>query len=174
MTIYRFGEAVPVLGDGVFVAPGARVIGEVTVGDQSSIWYGTVVRGDVNHVRIGRQTNLQDGCVVHVTTARHPAVIGDQVTVGHGAVVHGCTVGDRCLLGMGAIVLDGAELGEGCLVAAGALVPPGKVFPARSLVVGSPARVKGTVDDDDLAWILRSAEHYVELAQRHMTDVQPV
>ena len=157
----------PQLAQGVFVADSALVLGQVELGQRSSVWYGSVVRGDVNTITIGQGTNIQDRCVVHVTRKTHPTVIGDQVTVGHGAIIHGCVVGHRCLVGMGSIIIDGAELGEECLLAAGALVTPGKRFPARSMLVGSPARVKGTVSDEDVRWILDSSEHYAELARHH-------
>jgi carbonic anhydrase/acetyltransferase-like protein (isoleucine patch superfamily) len=165
--IQPFESHAPRLGAEVFVADSALVLGDVVVGDSSSIWYGTVVRGDVHHIRIGSQTNIQDRSVVHVSTRTHPTHLGDLVTVGHGAVVHGCTINDRTLVGIGAIVLDGVEVGEGCVIAAGALLTPGKVFPPRSLIVGAPAARKREVTEDELTWIQRSAEHYVELARRH-------
>ena len=165
--IRGFGDKQPQLAQGVFVADTALVLGDVELGQQSSIWYGSVVRGDVHSIRIGEATNIQDRCVVHVTHGTHHTVVGDQVTVGHGAILHGCTVGDRCLVGMGAILLDGVELGPECLVAAGALLPPGKVYPARSMIVGAPATIKGEVSDDEVQWILKSAKNYTDLAQQH-------
>lgn len=165
--IRTFGDKQPQLAQGVFVAETAMVLGDVTVGRDSSIWYGTVIRGDVHHIRIGEATNIQDRCVVHVTSETHPTAVGDQVTVGHGAIIHGCTVGDRCMVGMGAIILDGVEVGDECLVAAGALLPPGKIYPPRSMIVGSPARVKGQVSEEDVQWILRSADNYKSLARKH-------
>ena len=165
--IRTFGDKQPQLAQGVFVAETAMVLGDVTVGRDSSIWYGTVIRGDVHHIRIGEATNIQDRCVVHVTSETHPTAVGDQVTVGHGAMIHGCTVGDRCMVGMGAIILDGVELGDECLVAAGALLPPGKIYPRRSMLVGSPAKVKGPVSEEDVQWILRSADNYKALAREH-------
>jgi len=165
--IQSFGEQSPRLGQDVFVANSALVLGDVVLGDLSSVWYGTVVRGDVHHIRIGPRTNIQDRCVVHVSTGTHPTEVGELVTVGHGAIVHGCRIGDRTLVGIGAIVLDGAEVGEGSLVAGGALIPPGKRFPPRSLIVGAPASLKREVTDEELEWICRSAEHYVQLASQH-------
>lgn len=144
-----------------YVDPSAQVIGDVVVGDESSLWMNVVVRGDVNHVRIGRRTNVQDGTVVHVMRGTHPTLIGDEVTIGHGALVHGCTLGDRVLVGMGAIVLNGAFVGEDSIVAAGTLVPEGMQVPPRSLVMGSPARVRRTLTDDEVASILRYADNYV-------------
>jgi carbonic anhydrase/acetyltransferase-like protein (isoleucine patch superfamily) len=128
-----------------WIAPGATLIGDVEVGPETSVWFGAVVRGDFHWIRIGARTNLQDGCVVHVTRDRFPAWIGDEVTVGHGATVHGCRVGHGALVGIGAVVLDGAEVGEEALVAAGALVPPGGRVPARTLVAGTPARAVRTL-----------------------------
>ena len=165
--IRSFGDKKPRLANGVFVAETAMVLGDVTVGRDSSIWYGTVVRGDVHHIRIGDETNIQDRCVVHVTSHTHSTVVGDRVTVGHGAIIHGCSVGSCCMIGMGAIILDGVELGDECLVAAGALLPPGKKYPPRSMILGSPARIKGQVSEEDVQWILRSAENYKELAEKH-------
>jgi len=126
-----------------------------------------VVRGDVNHVRIGARTNLQDLTVVHVTSGTHPTVIGDEVTVGHRVVLHGCTVERRALVGIGAIVLDGAVVGEESMVGAGALVPPGMVVPPRTLVLGSPARVKRALTGEEIEGLARSAERYVEYAARY-------
>lgn len=165
--IRSFGDTQPQLASRVYVAETAMVLGDVTVGRGSSIWYGTVIRGDVNQITIGEATNIQDRAVVHVTHDTHPTRIGDRVTVGHGAIIHGCIVGDCCMVGMGAIILDGVELGDECLVAAGSLLPPGKTYPPRSMVMGSPARVKGQVSDEDVQWILRSSDNYVALASRH-------
>jgi gamma-carbonic anhydrase len=157
----------PVLGEGVFVADDATVIGQVTLGRLSSVWFGAIVRGDVHTITIGEATNIQDRCVVHVTHDDHPTVIGDSVTVGHSAVVHGCRVGSRTLVGIGAILLDGVEVGEDSVIAAGSLLPPGRRYPANSLIVGSPATAKRQLTETEKAWILRSAETYVELAKRH-------
>lgn len=165
--IHPFGENAPRLGKDVFVAANALVLGDVTLGDLSSVWYGTVIRGDVHHIRIGGRSNIQDRSVIHVSTGTHPTEVGELVTVGHGAIIHGCTIQDRTLVGIGAVVLDGVVVGEGSVVAAGALLPPGKTYPPRSLIVGVPAIRKREVSDDELGWIQRSAEHYVELAREH-------
>lgn len=165
--ILSFEGKTPVLGPGVFVAQDAMVLGDVTLGRDSSIWYGTVLRGDVHFISIGAATNIQDRAVVHVTTGAHATHIGDRVTIGHGAIVHGCRVASECLVGMGAILLDGVEIGEGSVVAAGALLPPGKSYPPRSLIVGSPGQVKREIRADELSWIRSSAEQYVALARRH-------
>lgn len=151
----------PTVAASAYVDPSAQVIGDVVVGEESSLWMNVVVRGDVNHVRIGRRANVQDGTVVHVMRGTHPTLIGDEVTIGHGALVHGCTLGDRVLVGMGAIVLNGAFVGEDSIVAAGTLVPEGMQVPPRSLVMGSPARVRRTLTDEEIASILRYADNYV-------------
>jgi carbonic anhydrase/acetyltransferase-like protein (isoleucine patch superfamily) len=145
-----------------FIDDSAQVIGDVTIGEESSIWMCVVVRGDVHSIRIGRRSNIQDGTVVHVMKDTHPTIIGDQVTIGHAAVVHGCTIEDLCLIGMHATVLNGARIGRGSIVAAGALVVEGMEVPPRSLVMGSPARVRRTLDDAGVAEIQMYADRYVE------------
>ena|SRR5579883_2209453 len=158
----------PRLGRGVFVAENAAVIGDVEIGDDSSIWYATTVRGDVMPIRIGARTSIQDGTVVHVTSERFGTVIGSDCTIGHAAVIHACTVEDRCLVGMGAILLDGCVIGRGSFVGAGALVTPGTHIPPGSLVLGSPAKVKRPVDVHETEAIEYGARHYVELARRYL------
>ena len=158
----------PVVGDGTFLAETAVLVGDVTIGERSSIWYHTVLRGDVFHIRIGDEVSLQDNAVVHVTSGRHPTIVGNKVTIGHSVVLHGCTIEDRCIIGMGAIVMDRAHVGTGCIVGAGALVTPGTDIPAGHLVIGSPARPKRKLTDAELAWIESSADHYVELAAGYL------
>lgn len=155
-----------------WLAPSAVVVGDVEIGDDTSVWYAAVLRGDVERVRIGARSNLQDGSVVHVTKDRFPAIVGDEVTVGHRAVVHGCRVGDGALIGIGAVVLDGAEIGEGALVAAGALVTPGFLVPARSLALGSPARVVRELADDERRLQRERALTYVETARQHAASMK--
>jgi len=152
----------PQVDSSAFVDDSAQVIGDVVIGAESSVWMNAVIRGDVNTIRIGRQTSIQDGTVVHVNhMPSHPTVVGDQVTVGHGVILHGCAVEDRCLIGMGAILLNGSRIGSDSIVAAGTLVPERVTIPPRSLVMGSPARVKRPLTDDEVASILTSAESYV-------------
>jgi carbonic anhydrase/acetyltransferase-like protein (isoleucine patch superfamily) len=146
----------------------AQVIGDVTIGEHSSVWMCVVIRGDVNYIRIGERTNIQDGTVVPVMHDTCPTVIGDDVTIGHGAIVHGCTIANRVLVGMGAIVLNGASIGEDTIVAAGSLVTERMVIPARSLVMGSPARVKRPLHDAEVASIQEYADNYV----RYKRDYQ--
>jgi carbonic anhydrase/acetyltransferase-like protein (isoleucine patch superfamily) len=158
----------PAVAPSAWVDESAQVIGDVTIGDESSLWMNVVVRGDVHWVRIGRRTNLQDGAVVHVMRGTHPTTIGDEVTVAHGAIIHGCTIGDRCLIGMGAIVLNGAEVGSDSIVAAGALVVEGVRVPPRSLVMGSPAKVKRALTDAEVSSIRDYAERYVGYRLHYM------
>lgn len=157
-----YGPHLPRVDPTAFVDDSAQVIGDVEIGAESSVWMNAVVRGDVNWIRIGRRTNIQDGSVIHVMRETHPTRIGDEVTVGHGAIVHGATIGDRCLIGMGAIVLNGVELGSDTIVAAGSLLLEGTRVPPRSLVVGSPGQVRRALRDDEIATIQQYAERYVQ------------
>ena len=163
-----FGGKRPVMGRGVFLAETCAVIGDVEIGDESSIWYSTVVRGDVMPVRIGARTSIQDGTVIHVTSERYGTTIGSDCTIGHNAIVHACTVEDFCLIGMGSILLDGVRIGRGSLVGAGALVTPGTDIPEGSLVIGSPARVKRPVNAKERDQIEYGAAHYIELSRRYL------
>lgn len=165
--ILPFEGRTPTLASGAWVAPGGVVIGDVTLGANASVWYGAVLRGDVNAIRIGRDSNVQDGAVIHVTRDLFNTEVGDVVTIGHHAVVHGCRVCDGALIGIGAIVLDGAVIGEGALVGAGAVVTPGMKVPPGTLVVGTPARVVRTLDDDEVQSQREHALKYVKLAHSH-------
>ena len=144
-----------------FIDDSAQVIGDVEIGEESSVWMCVVIRGDVNRIRIGRRSNIQDGTVVHVMKDTHATVIGDNVTIGHAAVVHGCTIEDRCLVGMAAILLNGVTVGSGSIIAAGTLLPEGTQVPPRSLVMGSPGKVRRTLSDTDLDEIQMYADRYV-------------
>jgi carbonic anhydrase/acetyltransferase-like protein (isoleucine patch superfamily) len=157
----------PKLDGDVFVAPGAKVIGQVTIGHGSGIWFNTVVRGDDAPIAIGRYTNIQDGSVLHVQDADHPLAIGDYVTVGHNVTLHCSAVGDNCLIGMGAIILAGAVIGDNCIIGAGTLIAEGKQIPAGSLVVGAPGRIIRAVSDQDIAMIRTSAGIYHEKAKNY-------
>jgi gamma-carbonic anhydrase len=143
-----FGKK-PVIPETAWIASSADVLGDVTMGEHVSVWFQAVVRGDVHWIRIGDYTNVQDGSVLHVTNGRFPLTIGQRVTIGHKALLHGCTVGDDCLIGMGAILLDGVEVGSGCVVAAGALLPPGKKYPPGSLILGSPAKAVRQLTEEE-------------------------
>ena len=151
----------------VFVAPNAIVLGDVTLGESASIWYGAVLRGDVGPIRVGARTNIQDFCMLHTTTGRPGLTVGEEVTVGHRVILHGAVVRDRCLIGMGSILLDGCEIGEESLVAAGAVVLEGTNVPPRSFVAGIPAKVRGAIPGDILARLRESADAYVALAREH-------
>ena len=157
----------PVVPASAWVAPGAQLIGNVELGSEVSIWYGCVLRGDVERIRIGDRTNVQDLCVLHVTRDRFSTEVGDEVTIGHRAVVHGCRVGDGALVGIGAVVLDGAEIGEQAWVGAGAVVAPGAMIPPRMLAVGTPARVVRELSPDDLDVQRQRTLSYIQLAKDH-------
>lgn len=165
MRVMEFDGKTPKLGRDVFIAPGATVIGDTEIGDESSIWFGTVVRGDVFHIRIGRRTNIQDNSVIHVTTGAHATIIGDEVTVGHRVILHGCTVHDGALVGMGATVMDRAVIGKGALVGAGSLVTEGTEIPPGMLAIGRPARVKRPLTEEEQRFLAYSSGHYVDIAQ---------
>ena len=164
-------EKEPVFGDRVFVAPTATIIGDIEVGDDASFWFGAVARGDVNWIRIGSGTNIQDGGKLHVTTDRFPLTIGDRVSVGHGAILHGCTIGDDCLIGIGATVLDGASVGPGSIVAAGALVPEGAQIPDGSLALGIPAKIVRPVTEEERNRILNTSQRYIEIKNSYLNIV---
>lgn len=160
------GEARPVVAADAWLAPDAKVIGDVHIGARSSIWYGAVLRGDDEQIAVGAETNLQDGCVVHADPGT-PVLLGDGVTVGHRAILHGCTVHDRALIGMGAILLNGSVVGSQAQVAAGAVVTEGFAVPPGCLVAGVPARVRRELTDDEKRAIESAAVHYVALSRRH-------
>jgi carbonic anhydrase/acetyltransferase-like protein (isoleucine patch superfamily) len=165
--IRTYLETSPRIHPDAWIAPGAVVVGDVEIGPDSSIWFGAVVRGDVERICIGARTNVQDQSTIHVTRGRYSAVIGDEVTVGHRAVVHGCSVGAGALIGIGAIVLDGAEVGEGALIGAGAVVPPGVVIPSGMLAVGIPARVVRELTEQERREQIDRTLTYVETARAH-------
>lgn len=166
LALYGFAGKAPRVAPDAFVAPGAHLSGDVEVAAGASIWFNAVVRADLDRVRIGRGSNLQDGCVVHCDEGK-PCLIGADVSVGHGAVLHGCTVGDGALIGMGAIVLNGAEVGAGAIVAAGAVVPEGATIPPGMLAMGVPARVLRAVRPDERERARLGAEHYQSLARAY-------
>jgi carbonic anhydrase/acetyltransferase-like protein (isoleucine patch superfamily) len=168
--IRAWGGKTPRLADGVWVAEGAVIVGDVEIGPGSSIWFGAVVRGDVNRVRIGSRTNVQDQSILHVTGGTHPTSVGDDVTLGHRVTLHGCTVKDRCLIGIGAVVLDGAVVGEDSMVGAGSLVPPGMVVPPGTLALGAPARVKRDLTQEEVAHFLTSARSYAAYAEQYRKE----
>ena len=166
--IDTYKNSTPKLPTSVFVAPNAAVIGDVEIGEDSSVWFNSVIRGDVHQIRLGARTNIQDGSLLHVTYQKWALEIGDNVTVGHGAILHGCTISSSCLIGMGARVLDGARVGEFSLVAAGSLVLQGDKVPSNSLVAGVPAIVKRTLTPEEVAQIKASAERYVNYKNSYL------
>ncbi len=161
--IKSFLDKKPKIHETAFVAETATVIGDVEIGAESSVWYGSILRGDVNFIRVGARTNVQDGCIVHVSSKTHPTILEDEITLGHRVTLHGCYVETGCLIGIGAIVLDGARVGKNSLVAAGSLVTPDTQIPPRSLVMGSPARVKRELSDEEFYNLARFWQNYTEL-----------
>lgn len=159
--IRSFKGKTPIVADGSYVDESAQVIGEVEIGAESSVWMNVVIRGDVNHIRIGKRTNIQDLAMIHVMRDTHPTVIGDEVTVGHSAVVHGTTIDDRVLVGMAAVLLNGVHIESDCVIAAGTLLTEGTRIPARSLVMGRPGKVKRQLTDEEVVEIRWYADNYV-------------
>jgi gamma-carbonic anhydrase len=174
MPLYEHDGVRPTLGKDAWIAPNATVIGDVHLGDEASVWFGTTIRGDVFPIRIGARTNLQDGSVIHVTGGKAATTVGSDVTVGHMVLLHGCTIGDGCLVGMGSVVLDGAVLGEHSVLAAGSLLPPGFEIPPHSLAMGRPAKVVRTLGHDDLDWVREAGRLYVQYARTFRTSVRVV
>ena len=173
MTLYRIGDVEPKLGPGAWVAPSADLIGDVRLGARASVWFGAVLRGDNTPLILGEETNFQDGSVGH-SDADFPLTIGARVTVGHQAILHGCTVADDCLIGMGARILNGAVIESECIIGAGALITEGKHFERGSLIVGAPARVVRQVSDEERRLLRASAEHYAEKAQRYAAELRSI
>lgn len=166
-SIIPFKGLQPNIDNSVFIAEGAKIIGDVSIEAYASIWFNTVLRGDVQPIRIGQHSNIQDNCTVHVWY-EFPTVIGDYVTVGHGAILHGCTIANNCLIGMGAIILNYAEIGENCIIGAGALIPERKKIPPNSLVMGSPGKIIRQVSMEEIEAIRQSASAYVQDAKNYI------
>jgi carbonic anhydrase/acetyltransferase-like protein (isoleucine patch superfamily) len=162
----------PKLGDGVYVDVSAQVIGDVELGDHSSVWMNAVIRGDVHSIRIGAHSNIQDCCVVHVFKDQHPTIVGDHVTVGHSVTLHGCRIDSYCLIGMGATVLNDAHIGADSIIAAGTLVPEGMEIPPRSLVMGVPARFKRQVTEEERLGIRRYAANYFDYKESFLAELK--
>ncbi len=165
--IKPFKNIVPKIHKSAFVADSAIIIGDVEIGEDASVWFGSVIRGDVNFIRIGARTNIQDMGVIHVSSKTHSTVLEEEITVGHNVTLHGCYVERGCLIGIGAILLDGVRVGANSLVATGSLLTPGTQIPPNSLVMGSPAKVKRELNDDELAYLERSWRNYVELKKHY-------
>lgn len=166
--IRPFRSIMPKVHETAFVTDDAIVIGDVEIGEDASVWFGSIVRGDVNFVRIGARTNIQDGTIIHVSSKTHSTVLEDEITVGHRVTLHGCHVESGCLIGIGAILLDGVRVGRQSLVAAGSLLTPGTIIPPNSLVMGSPAKVKRQLTADELAYLDKSWRNYVELKKHYI------
>ncbi len=169
--IKAYKDKEPVIHESCFIAETANIVGDVTIGSNSNIWYNVVIRADVDYVKIGENTNIQDNSVVH-NSAGFPTIIGDNVTVGHNAIVHACKVGNNTLIGMGSIILDGAEIGEETIIGAGALVAPGKKIPSGVLAVGSPAKVVRELTKEEKEGLRDSATKYVKISKEHMVNVK--
>ena len=160
-----------------FIDDSAQVIGDVEIGEESGVWMNAVIRGDVNSIRVGRRSNIQDGTIVHAqaaTTGTHATIVADNVTIGHGALIHGCTIDDLCLIGMGAIVLNGAKIGANCLVGAGALVTEGKVYPDNSMILGAPAKAVRATDEQARTMIARAADVYVKRWKQYAAGLKRI
>ena len=173
MPIYKLGTLTPELDPQSWVAPNAAVIGQVVMKKNASVWWNCTVRGDTDRIIIGENTNIQDGSIVH-TNRGIVVTLGDHVTVGHGVILHGCTIGDRCLIGMGATILNHVQIGRHCIVGAHSLLPEGKVYPERSLILGAPAKVVRELSDDEVARLADSAERYVNNWKRYRDELVPV
>jgi len=175
MTLYALADRRPLLpaSGRCWIAPDASVIGDVALGEDSSVWFGATLRGDNERIAIGARSNVQDGAVLH-TDLGFPLDVGEDCTIGHKAILHGCAIGAGSLIGMGAVVLNGARIGRGCLVGAGTLVTEGKAFPDRTLIVGAPARAKRELDDETVAGLLRAAAGYVANGRRFAAGLKPI
>jgi len=167
MLIKPYKGVHPKIHPTVFVVETAVIIGDVEIGEYSSIWFNAVVRGDVHYIRIGDRTNIQDLCMLHVTKDTHPLILGNDITVGHSVTLHGCTIKDRCLIGMGTTILDGAMVGEDCIIGAGALVTEGAVIPPGTLAIGMPAKPKRDLTEKEIARIRQSAQNYIDYARTY-------
>jgi len=170
--ISAYRHWIPDIADSAFIADSAEVLGRVSIGKDSSIWYQSVLRGDVHDIEIGERSNIQDHCTLHTSHGVSPCIIGNDVTVGHRVILHGCEVQDGSLVGMGSIVMDRAVLEAGCFLAAGSLVPEGKILQGGYLYAGSPARERRELTDEEKAFLKRSAAHYVELSKTHLAHVK--
>lgn len=173
MAIYELDGVAPRMADSAWVADSAQVMGNVVLAEDSSVWFGATLRGDTETITVGRGSNVQDGSVMHADIG-YPLTVGDNVTVGHMVMLHGCTIGDESLIGIGATVLNGAIIGKNCLVGAGSLVTEGKTFPDGSMIMGTPAKVVKTLTPEQIEGLRRSAQHYVENAQRYRTGLKKI
>jgi carbonic anhydrase/acetyltransferase-like protein (isoleucine patch superfamily) len=163
--IYKYKDEKPEIHESCFIAPSADIIGSVSIGKESSVWFGVVIRGDGNYIKIGKGSNIQDNSIVHINSQSSPTIIGDNVTVGHGVILHGCKLEDNCLIGMGATILDGAIIGQNTLIGAGSIVTGGKKIPEGVLCLGTPAKVIRKLTEEEVQEIKEAAKHYVMLSK---------
>lgn len=173
MALYELDDIAPRVAESAWVADSAQVMGDVVLAEDSSVWFGATLRGDTETITVGRGSNIQDGSVLHADVG-YPLVVGERVTVGHMVMLHGCTIGDESLIGIGATVLNGATIGKNCLVGAGSLVTEGKVFPDGSVIMGSPARVVKQLTPEQVEGLRRSAQHYVDNARRYRSGLKKI
>lgn len=169
--ILPYQGTLPTIDSECFIAPNATVIGDVVIGKGTNVWFNVVIRGDVHEIRIGERTNIQDGTIVHVTSGKFGTYVGSDITIGHGAVLHACTLEDGCFIGMGATILDGAVVESGAMVAAGAVVTPGKRVKSGELWAGNPAKMMRELKPEDVAFFPKSAENYVKLAAQYRAEI---
>jgi len=167
--IIAFKDKFPKLDPSVFVAASADIIGDVEIAAGSSVWFGAILRADMNHIRIGEKVSIQDNCVCHVDKSKSPLIIGNEVTVGHRAVLHGCSIGSQSLIGMGAVILDDVKIGEGCIIGAGSVVAPGTEVPNRTLWVGGPARMTRPITEYDMGIICSGVDDYFQLSREYLS-----
>lgn len=170
MSVLKFNKKKPKIGPDCFLAPNSLIIGDVEVGSCSSVWFGTVIRGDVMHIRIGNETNIQDNSVVHVTKDKNPTIVGNNVTIGHSVTLHGCTINDHVLVGIGSIVMDKVDIEEWSIIAAGSVVKPGTKTPSGKLWGGLPAKEIRDINEDEKQWIRELARNYVKLSREYKTE----
>ncbi len=163
MNIIPFQGIYPQIADSCYISDGVYIIGDVVIGQHSSVWFGSVVRGDVNYIRIGEYVSVQDGSILHVTTEKYPLTIGNRVVIGHRVILHGCKIGSNVLIGMGSVIMDGVEIGDNCIIAAGTVLTQRKIIPANSLVMGSPGKVIKNIDNDMLKMVDEGIENYRRL-----------
>jgi len=173
VAIYQLGEHIPVIDASAYVADSANVIGKATIGANASIWFDVTIRGDNERITVGDNSNVQEGCILH-TDPGYPLTIGNNVTVGHQAMLHGCTIGEGALIGIQAVILNGAKIGKNCLVGAGALITEGKEFPDNSLIIGSPAKAVRTLSDEDVARLHGNTSNYVERGKLFKTQLKRI
>ena len=172
--VYPYLDTFPKVGEGSFIAPGARIIGDVDISSEVGIWYNTVIRGDVNYIKIARGTNVQDNSLLHVETDLCPLIIGEYVTIGHQVILHGCTIGNRCLIGMGAIIMNDVVIGDDCIIGAGALITEKTEIPSGSVVIGRPGKVVRQVKEKEKDSLLLSAKKYIEVANKHKLSLNKI